>query len=93
MTSPTPGSTEAVAEGCICARMDNSYGAGYRHYDDGRPPVFAITEGCPLHGTVSAMCDCGEALSDDDLRSDARECSNCRNPWERFDNRGEDRLS
>lgn len=50
MTSVSnPGSDAAVRQGCTCARMDNSYGKGYRHYEDGRPPVFAITDDCPLH--------------------------------------------
>lgn len=40
-TVPNPGSDEAIAEGCICAVLDNARGRG-----DG---PFWITEGCPLH--------------------------------------------
>ena len=40
-----PGSKEAVACGCICPRIDNSYGAGY-----GRPGQFIIFSDCPIHG-------------------------------------------
>ena len=46
MTSkPNPGSDEAVALGCECSRMDNSYGKG--HY--GQPGVFVYTANCPVH--------------------------------------------
>ena len=45
MTTPNPGSDEAVKQGCVCARMDNGYGRGY--YGG---PGFVITLDCPLHG-------------------------------------------
>ena len=41
-----PGSDEAVAKGCICARMDNAYGKGYM----GVAGVFCVQMDCPLHG-------------------------------------------
>lgn len=47
---PNPGSDEAAMRGCTCARMDNSYGKGYL----GRPGMFFITEGCPLHAPLPA---------------------------------------
>lgn len=42
---PNPGSDEAAAKGCTCARIDNAYGKGYFC----QPGVFVITDGCPLH--------------------------------------------
>lgn len=42
---PNPGSDEAVAIGCICARMDNGYGKGYM----GQPGIYVYTVGCPVH--------------------------------------------
>lgn len=46
-----PGSNEAIAAGCRCARIDNSYGKGYR-YVEGRPQQWAISGDCPVHGAV-----------------------------------------
>lgn len=40
-----PGSPEAIAEGCKCPQMDNSYGRGYH----GQPGLFVYTHGCQLH--------------------------------------------
>lgn len=40
-----PGSDAAIADGCRCPRMDNSYGRGY-YCQEG---VFVYTQGCPLH--------------------------------------------
>lgn len=49
---PNPGSDEAYALGCTCARMDNAYGRGYmggvRDPRTGEP-VFVMTVGCPVH--------------------------------------------
>lgn len=47
-TTPTPGSDEAVALGCICARIDNGRGRGYM----GQPGVFIYTHGCRVHDSV-----------------------------------------
>jgi len=44
---PNPGSDEALAMGCLCACMDNHYGAGMP-YPDG--PRFWVQANCPLHG-------------------------------------------
>lgn len=41
---PNPGSEEAVEMGCICPRMDNSYGKGYLGSDN-----FVIRMDCPIH--------------------------------------------
>jgi len=49
---PTPGSDAAVAKGCTCARMDNSYGRG-AYIQDGKP-VFWISGDCPLHAKPKA---------------------------------------
>jgi hypothetical protein len=43
---PNPGSEEARKRGCICAVIDNHYGAGIVVDKD---PVFWITAGCPVH--------------------------------------------
>lgn len=42
---PNPGSDEAIRRGCVCPRMDNNYGQGYRG-----GPGFAIAEECRMHG-------------------------------------------
>jgi hypothetical protein len=46
-----PGSDAAVAEGCKCPRMDNSYGRGYFCQDG----IFVYAEGCPLHWPKGRM--------------------------------------
>lgn len=50
---PTPGSAEAVAQGCRCPVIDNARGKGLgggevRH-PSGRP-MFVYDADCPLHG-------------------------------------------
>jgi len=45
---PNPGSEEAVEQGCLCARLDNNFGAGAYHSMGGA--LFWIDAGCPLHG-------------------------------------------
>jgi hypothetical protein len=48
--TPAPGSLEAQAEGCVCARWDNRRGLGYRPATNANPnPVWVITKGCPVH--------------------------------------------
>lgn len=44
MTNPTPGSKEALDNGCICPVIDNHYG----NRSDGR---YWVDVRCPLHGT------------------------------------------
>lgn len=48
-----PGSDEAIKEGCLCPRMDNSYGRGYmggvRDKETGEL-IFVRRADCPLHG-------------------------------------------
>lgn len=51
--TPSPGSHEAVALGCLCARIDNGYGRGYSTDSAGRP-LYWITGDCPIHGTEPA---------------------------------------
>ncbi len=42
---PNPGTAEALAKGCICPVLDNSYGKGYM----GQPGVYVYTVGCKVH--------------------------------------------
>lgn len=51
--TPNPGSDEAVALGCECPRMDNSYGKGYM----GQPGVFIYTAFCPVHDPDGKILD------------------------------------
>jgi hypothetical protein len=44
--APTPGSTEAVKQGCKCPVIDNRYGRGIRDGSD----EFWFNLTCPLHG-------------------------------------------
>jgi len=48
--TPTPGSDEAIALGCICPVMDNGHGRGR---GDG---TFWIIEGCPVHDPNASRC-------------------------------------
>ena len=45
-----PGSDKAHEAGCICPRMDNSYGRGLYRDRITNEPVFVFTEECPIHG-------------------------------------------
>ena len=45
MKLPPPGSPEAVALGCRCARMDNHHGKGYM----GIEGVYVYSGACKLH--------------------------------------------
>ncbi len=45
---PTPGSEEAIANGCTCPVMDNGRGVGF--LIDGERQ-FWISGDCPLHGS------------------------------------------
>lgn len=46
--TPNPGSDEAVALGCCCARIDNANGRGI--ILNGKR-VWWIDDECPIHGT------------------------------------------
>lgn len=46
---PTPGSDEAVKQGCTCPVMDNCRGRGA--YNTPTGPVFYMSGDCPLHGS------------------------------------------
>ena len=48
-----PGSSEAVAKGCLCPVMDNRYGRGH-HEDLKGNIVFVMNLECPIHGDKSA---------------------------------------
>lgn len=41
---PTPGTTEAVEQGCTCPVMDNNHGQ-FKPW----PGNWWVTQGCPLH--------------------------------------------
>jgi hypothetical protein len=45
---PSPGSAEAIWQGCICPILDNHRGHGIPQKKG--PPLFIYTEGCPVHG-------------------------------------------
>jgi hypothetical protein len=48
-TKPSPGSDEAIAQGCKCPVLDNGHGKGSGRAIDGRPVVFWINVECPIH--------------------------------------------
>jgi hypothetical protein len=48
MDKPSPGSKEAVEQGCTCPVMDNGHGWGIP--DMKGEIMFWINEDCPLHG-------------------------------------------
>ena len=52
MSTPPPGSPEAIARGCLCPRIDNRNGLGAFDDDDGRP-LYWTRDDCPLHGSGS----------------------------------------
>lgn len=64
MTTPNPGSDEAIKKGCVCAVMDNRHGAGCGRSDNGRP-LYWITEDCPVHGDKNT--DTSEEVSVDHI--------------------------
>lgn len=45
----SPGSEEAVNNGCTCPVIDNHYGAGFPYGSEGM--CYWINEDCPLHAT------------------------------------------
>lgn len=47
---PNPGTWAARDIGCICAVIDNHYGAGYR----GQEGVFLYRADCPVHSPATA---------------------------------------
>lgn len=48
--NPTPGSPEAVAQGCTCSPEDNNYGRGAVSVADPYPgTVWIIWYDCPVH--------------------------------------------
>lgn len=55
MSTPNPGSDEAVAQGCRCPRMETlrptPYRAGSVDADRSRWGGWWIAGDCPLHGT------------------------------------------
>lgn len=49
VTTPAPGSPEAIAQGCTCPVLDNGHGKGY--LGDGERFGWVMSLDCPLHGT------------------------------------------
>lgn len=49
--NPSPGSDEALALGCRCPVLDNSYGKGYLCSGN----VFVMSNDCPLHGSKHSV--------------------------------------
>ena len=47
MTTPNPGSPEAIAQHCSCTVLDNGHGRGAYVVD--RVWQFWYSEGCPIH--------------------------------------------
>jgi len=64
---PNPGSDEALAMGCLCACMDNHYGAGMP-YPDG--PRFWVQADCPLHGVVKPEMRLVKNVAEQDTQVD-----------------------
>ena len=54
MTTPNPGSREAVARGCTCAVVAHHNGRGVPPPEGAR---FWITLSCPLHGQAELFPD------------------------------------
>lgn len=52
--TPTPGSPEAVEQGCTCPVGDNCQGAGFILNGE---RVFWFDADCPLHGTKKEEAD------------------------------------
>lgn len=52
VTTPAPGSPEAIAQGCTCPVLDNGHGRGY--LGDGERFGWVMSLDCPLHGTEAA---------------------------------------
>ena len=48
----TPGSKQALNDGCICPVMDNHNGEGSGYFDCDGYPVFWFNYNCPLHGKL-----------------------------------------
>lgn len=48
---PTPGSDEALNQGCTCPVLDNGHGMGHM----GEPGIFVPNEGCPLHNAYTGV--------------------------------------
>lgn len=92
---PTPGSLEAVADGCICPVYGNNHGEGI----DGCPGVFEMVLGCPLHGDdltpaavgtsspvdSQARCKCGQPIPRSRRGRPRKWCESCRpSQWKRM---------
>ena len=57
-----PGSTEAVAEGCTCAVLDNHHG----RRAPCPPDDWWVTVGCPLHAPVATVGQSDETGNKED---------------------------
>lgn len=55
---PPPGSDEAKEAGCLCPRVDNSYGKGWYGMGESHG-LYVMREDCPIHG-VEALKEEGK---------------------------------
>ena len=49
----TPGSKQAIKNGCTCPVLDNGYGRG--HLGDGEKYGWWTNADCPLHGQTKSL--------------------------------------
>jgi hypothetical protein len=45
----TPGSNQAITDGCKCPRLDNARGKGCGYLSAKGEPTFIVNLDCPLH--------------------------------------------
>ena len=48
--NPTPGSDEAIAQGCNCPVLDNGHGNGSGRTGEDGERLFWVSSDCPIHG-------------------------------------------
>jgi hypothetical protein len=63
-SNPTPGSDDAIAQGCTCPVLDNGRGRGAYQIDGKRQ--FWIAFGCPVHQGVEPL-DYSDSETDDGM--------------------------
>jgi|GEM_PF-3465057 len=51
----TPGSDQAVKDGCSCPVLDNARGRGCGYMSQDGEPCFIYNAACPLHGCAVAF--------------------------------------
>ena len=76
MKIPSPGSDEAVRQGCVCPVMDNHQGKGYM----GIPGIFVYSGSCHLHALRNRVEHKSKASRSLQWRQDCQEkrlCTRC----------------